>query len=142
MIYRIKQVFNYLFPRLKEKDIDIIKLHLKTEEQNIYFEQSAYDKKHSYTVFRKIMKNTLLKDDILYRKLALLHDCGKGKETSFSERAKYVIFKKGRMLYHPKRGFEKIKDIDYKLALLILKHHNKNIDNEKLRAFQKIDNKN
>ena len=63
-------------------------------------------------------------------------------KTTFGQRVKYSLFKVGRIHFHPKRGYEKLNEIDYKLALLVQKHHNKNIDNDKLRAFQKIDNKN
>lgn len=142
MIYKIKQVFTYLFPKLKENDIMIVKNILNVEEQGVFFDMSFYDQKHSYNVLKGVMKNELLREDSLYRRLALLHDCGKSKELTFKERMEYAILKKGRLHFHPKRGFEKLNELDYKLALLVLKHHNKNIDNEKLREFQKIDNRN
>lgn len=142
MIYKLKQIFNYLFPKLKENDIFVIKNILNEEEQNVFFEMNSYDQKHSYNVLKGVMKSSLIGDDSLYMRLALLHDCGKGKELTFKERVEYSILKKGRVHFHPKRGFEKLNSLDYKLALLVLKHHNKNIDNEKLREFQKIDNKN
>ena len=142
MIYKIKQVFTYLFPKLKENDIMVVKNILNVEEQEVFFDMSFYDQKHSYNVLKGVMKNELLREDTLYRRLALLHDCGKSKELTFKERMEYSILRKGRLHFHPKRGFEKLNELDYKLALLVLKHHNKNIDNEKLREFQKIDNRN
>lgn len=142
MIFKIKQVFNHLFPKLKEEDIEIIKKNLSQEEQGYFFSMSQYDKKHSYNVFKGVMKSELLREDMLYKRLALLHDCGKSNETTFKERVKYSILKRGRLAFHPKRGFEKLKDMDYKLALLVLKHHNKNIENDKLHEFQRIDSRN
>jgi hypothetical protein len=131
MIYKIKQVFNYLFPKLKENDISVIKNILNIEEQEVFFDMSLYDQKHSYNVLKGVIKNELLREDNLYRRLALLHDCGKSKELTFKERMEYTLLKKGRVHFHPKRGFDKLNEIDYKLALMVLKHHNKNIDNEK-----------
>lgn len=103
---------------------------------------SAYDKKHSVNVLKGVLKSQLLRNDKLFIRLALLHDCGKDPKTTFGQRVKHSLFKAGRIKFHPKRGYEKLNHLDYKLALLVQKHHNKNIDNEKLRAFQKIDNKN
>jgi hypothetical protein len=39
---------------------------------------------------------------------------------------------------HAERGYEKIKDIDTELALLIRNHHNRNYS-EKMSVFQKCD---
>ena len=111
-------------------------------EREIFEEMHPYDKKHSVNVLKGVLKSNVLREDKLYIRLALLHDCGKDVKTTFGQRVKYSLFKVGRIHFHPKRGYEKLNEIDYKLALLVQKHHNKNIDNDKLRAFQKIDNKN
>lgn len=142
MIYRFKQVYTMLFPRLKYEDLVLITNNIDGVERQIFDAMSPYDKKHSVNVLKAVLKNPLLREDMLFRRLALLHDCGKDPKTTFGERIKNSIFKVGRLKYHPNRGYEKLNEIDYKLALLVLKHHNKNIDNDKLRAFQEIDGKN
>ena len=142
MIYKIKQVYNIFFPKLKDEDLELIEINLEEAERKIFDEMHPYDKKHSINVLKGVLKNVFLKNDMLYRRLALLHDCGKDSSTTFMTRVKYSLFKIGRIHYHPSRGYEKLREIDYKLALLIQKHHNRNIDNIKLKAFQKIDNKN
>lgn len=142
MIYRFKQVYTMLFPKLKYEDLVLVSTNIDGVEREIFDTMSDYDKKHSVNVLKGVLKNSLLAEDNLYRRLALLHDCGKDPKTTFGERVKYALFKVGKLRFHNNRGFEKLNDIDYKLALLVLKHHNKNIDNDKLRAFQKIDGKN
>ncbi|TDT68104.1 HD domain-containing protein [Hypnocyclicus thermotrophus] len=142
MLYKLKQVLNIIYPKIREKDYQLVIKYLEPLELNIFNEMSTYDKKHSINILKDCLKNEKLKDDILYLKLALLHDCGKDKKTKFYQRVFHSITKKGVLQFHTKRGFEKIKDINYKLALLILKHHNKNIQNEKLKIFRKIDDRN
>lgn len=142
MIYRFKQIYTMLFPKLKYEDLVLITNNLDNTEREIFDAMHPYDQKHSVNVLKGVLKNPLLKDDMLYRRLALLHDCGKPSDTTFKIRLKYSLFKVGRIKFHPNRGYEKLNSLDYKLALLVQKHHNKNIDNDKLRAFQKIDNKN
>lgn len=142
MIYRFKQVYTMFFRKLKYEDLVLITNNIDGLERQIFDAMSPYDKKHSVNVLKGVLKNPLLKDDSLYRRLALLHDCGKDPKTTFGERAKHSIFKNGKLKYHPNRGYEKLCDIDYKLALLVQKHHNKNIDNKEFKAFQKIDGKN
>ncbi len=142
MIYRFKQVYTMLFPKIKEEELILVNEILEGFEKQLFDSMSDYDKKHSINVLKGVLKNSILKYDDMYKRLALLHDCGKDPETTFFERVKYAIFKVGKLHFHPKRGFEKLCDIDYKLALLVQKHHNKNIENDKLKMFQKIDGKN
>lgn len=142
MIYRFIQVYTMLFPKLKYEDLVLITNNIDGIERELFDAMSDYDKKHSVNVLKGVLNEPLLSDDNLYRRLALLHDCGKDPKTTFGERVKYSIFKVGKLKFHPNRGYEKLNEIDYKLALLVLKHHNKNIDNDKLRAFQEIDGKN
>lgn len=142
MFYRLKQVFNLIFPNIKEEDIEFAETYLKDAEKKYFEKMSAYDKRHSINVLKDILDDDLLMNDSMYYRLALLHDCGKPARTTFFQRVHYVFTKKGALEFHPKRGYEIIKNYDYKLALLILKHHNGNIQNEKLLHFQKIDSKN
>ena len=142
MIYKVKQVYTMIFSKLKEEDKKLIEENLEGVEREIFEEMHPYDKKHSVNVLKGVLKSNVLREDKLYIRLALLHDCGKDVKTTFGQRVKYSLFKVGRIHFHPKRGYEKLNEMDYKLALLVQKHHNKNIDNDKLRAFQKIDNKN
>lgn len=142
MIYRLKQVYTLLFPKLKYEDLVLITNNIDGEERKIFDAMSDYDKKHSVNVLKGVLNNPLIAEDMLYRRLALLHDCGKDPKTSFLERVKYALFKTGKLRFHSNRGYEKFEKLDYKLALMIQKHHNKNIDNKEFREFQKIDSKN
>jgi len=142
MIYRFKQVYTMLLPKLKYEDLVLITNNIDGVERKIFDAMSAYDKKHSVNVLKGVLNSPLISEDTLYRRLALLHDCGKDPKTTFLERVRYSIFKVGKLKFHPNRGYEKIEKIDYKLALMIQKHHNKNIDNEQFREFQRIDGRN
>jgi hypothetical protein len=109
---------------------------LDSDEKKIFLEMDRYDKFHSLEVYKKLSETTL-KDEIIYLKLALLHDCGKGK-TSMITRVLHKFKIKTPLREHAERGYEKIKDIDNELALLIRNHHNRNYS-EKMSVFQKCD---
>ena len=142
MFYRLKQVLNHVFPNIREEDLEFANTYLKDKERKYFEKMSAYDKRHSINVLKNVLESELLRNDTQYYRLALLHDCGKPSRTTFFQRVYYVFTKKGPLQFHAKRGFEMLKNHDYKLALLVLKHHNKNIQNDKLIEFQKIDDKN
>ena len=78
-----------------------------------------------------------LKNEKMYLKLALLHDCGKGKASFF----KRVLHKFGfftKLQNHPKIGAKKLENIDKDLSVLIENHHKKNYS-QKMKIFQKCD---
>ena len=137
MFNKIKQVINYIFNRPKINEVESIKHLLTTIEYEIFLKMDPYDKVHCLGVFNKVKADTLLKKDKLYIKLALLHDCGK-ENIGLFRRVKKVIVKDKLVEIHPKLGYEKLKKVNFKLAKLVLNHHNKDVGS-KLKRFQKID---
>lgn len=135
-MYIIKKGMEYFFPKINKKYMENAINILSEEEKKIFFEMSNYDKYHSLEVLKKI-KNSKLNNEIIYLKLALLHDCGKGN-TNIITRVLHKIGFNTRLKKHSELGFEKIKNIDKNLAILIKNHHNKNYS-EKMNIFQKCD---
>ena len=136
---RIKQGLVFLFEKYhKENDI-YIKEILSCDEFNIFDKMSEYDKIHSFNLYKLTEKNSLLKDDIDYLKLALLHDCGKENYSLF-KRIKKVIIGDKQIEKHPEKAFEKLKEINLEVAELALNHHTKTED-IKMKEFQILDDK-
>lgn len=131
-----KKFYDYYFPKINKAYMaEMIKI-LDEKEKKIFFEMSEYDKFHSLEVLKKI-KKTELKNEKMYLKLALLHDCGKGKASFF----KRVLHKFGfftKLQNHPKIGAKKLENIDKDLSVLIENHHKKNYS-QKMKIFQKCD---
>ncbi|EFD81411.2 hypothetical protein PSAG_01446 [Fusobacterium animalis D11] len=98
-----------------------------------------YDKVHSYKLYQKVKSNKILSSQEIYLKLALLHDSGKGKAGLF-RRIKKVLIGDKILEKHPEIAFEKLKNINFELAELCLRHHNKDV-NEKMKIFQELDDK-
>lgn len=139
MLNRIKQGINYFFPKVEDEDIKLVKTTLNAKEYEIFDCMSRYDKSHSIKVLKGVMKNDVLKNNLTYRKLALLHDCGKN-DVGFLERVKHVTSGgSDKLSGHNEDAFDLLKNIDMDLAKLAKEHHNKNTENMKLREFQKID---
>lgn len=134
---RIKQGIGCLFPKFSEIEDNEVKEILDNKEYKLFSEMMKYDKWHSFEVYKRVKENETLKDDKNYLKLALLHDIGKGK-VSFFRRVKKVIFWDKKLERHPDIGYEKLKDINEKVALLCKEHHT-NTENLKLKIFQKLD---
>lgn len=134
---RIKQGLNYLFVKPKSKMVEEIKLLLTEKEYEIFINMDNYDKVHSIGVYEMVKKDSILNSDEKYLKLALLHDCGKEK-VSLLVRMKKVLVGDKQLDMHPKLGYKKLKEIDMRLANLILNHHGLN-ENRKLKRFQEID---
>ena len=137
---RIKQGLNYLFAKPKAEKIEEIKLFLTEEEYNIFKDMDNYDRVHSIGVYEVVNKDSILNRDEKYIKLALLHDCGKERESLLIRIKKSLVGDK-LLDMHPRLGYEKLKNIDCELADLILNHHEIDV-NEKMKRFQKIDDKN
>lgn len=136
---RIKQGLIFLFGKYHEENDSSVKKILSNEEFNIFDKMSEYDKIHSFNLYKLTEKNNLLKEDIDYLKLALLHDCGKENYSLF-RRIKKVIIGDKHIEKHPYKSFEKLKNINLKVAELALNHHTKTED-IKMREFQKLDDK-
>ena len=137
MLSRIKQGLTCLFSKYDKKNDEEVKKILTMEEFEIFDKMEDYDKVHSFNIFLQVKRNEELSREILYLKLALLHDCGKDKVTIF-RRIKKVIFGDKKLEAHPSLGEEKLKEINSSLGYLIGQHHNKTVD-KKMEIFQKID---
>lgn len=133
----IKKFLQYYFYKLKEKEYIEIKKILTNYELSIFIKMSEYDKLHSYYVY-KVLKNK--KMDLIYLKLALLHDVGKNN-ANFLKRIIHKLGFKTSLKDHAYNGYILLKDYDEKLAKLILKHHDKDVD-EEMKIFQGADDEN
>nr|WP_307774489.1 HD domain-containing protein [uncultured Cetobacterium sp.] len=137
MISRIKQGLTCLFLRFDIKNEVVAKQLLSKYEFELFKNMSDYDKVHSFNVYLKTLQDPVLKNDINFKKLALLHDCGKGKVTIF-RRVKKVLIGDKELEKHPEKAFEKLKEINLQLAILCKRHHEKSED-EKMISFQRLD---
>ena len=137
MFNRIKQVINYIFNKPRLDQVEVVKKKLNTVEYEIFLGMDRYDKLHCIGVYNKVKVDPILKEDNIYVKLALLHDCGK-EDIGLFRRIKKVIIRDELLEQHPKLGYKKLKNINLELAKLVLNHHNKDVD-RKLNRFQKID---
>lgn len=134
---RLKQGIDFLFGKYKKENDVLVKSVLTLEEFKIFNEMSEYDKIHSFNLYLNVKNNNLLKDDKEYIKLALLHDCGK-ENYSLIRRMKKVIIGDKQIEKHPFAAYAKLKNIDKKIAVLALKHHEET-DDEKMKEFQRLD---
>ena len=139
LISRLKQVYQYIFSKFDESNDSEIKKILSEEEFLIFSTMSNYDKVHSYSLYQKVKGNKTLSSEKNFLKLALLHDSGKGK-VGLLRRIKKVLVGDKILEQHPNIAFEKLKNINFDLAELCLKHHNKDVD-EKMKIFQELDDK-
>jgi hypothetical protein len=137
IVSRLKQLFSYFFEKYDILNNNEVKSVLSIEEYSFFDKMDDYDKLHSFKLYKKILANSLLKNDINYLKLALLHDSAKG-HNNFGERTIEVIFKKSRLSNHGNRAFENLKNINFEVAELCNIHHI-NTSNIKMREFQKLD---
>lgn len=134
---RIKQGMDFLFGKyLKENDKTVKKL-LTLDEFKIFDKMSEYDKIHSFNLYLAVRENEILKEDSIYQKLALLHDCGK-ENYSLAKRIKKVIIGDKQIEKHPLTAYDKLKNINKNIAVLALKHH-EITDDKKMKEFQKLD---
>lgn len=136
---RINQGILYIFGKYDEKNSIVVKKILSDKEFQIFNSMSRYDKIHSFRLYNFVLKNEILKDDNIYLKLALLHDCGK-ESPNLLKRMKKVIFGDKKLEKHSEDGYIKLKNINYKLAILCKNHHIKSND-LKMQEFQKLDDK-
>lgn len=143
MFNRVKQLIRYIFQNYTDEDKQLAMKYLDEYEFKLFNDMGNYDKKHSINILKDILNNKVLKDNKKIIKLALLHDIGKEKNITIIDRVLYVIFKKNSKLSdHTIKGYGKYKEYNIEIARLILEHHNKNIKNEELKVFQKLDDNN
>ena len=139
MLNRLRQGIIYIFGKYDGEKDEVVKKILSEDEFKIFDTMMEYDKVHSFRLLNFVKENKILKDDILYWKLALLHDSGKG-ETTFLKRMKKVVIGDRKLEGHTENAYEKLKKINKELAQLCRIHHDKSND-IKMREFQKLDDK-
>lgn len=134
---RLKQGFSYIFYKYDNNFDFEIKEILSEFEFSVFNKMSNYDKLHSYNLMKKVKNNKLLADNILYLKLALLHDCGK-ENIGLLRRIKKVLIGDRILENHTNIAYEKLKEHNIELANLCAVHHNKNTD-QYMIEFQNLD---
>ena len=139
MLSRIRQGLDFIFIKYDKDRYDkVVKSILSEDEKKIFDEMEEYDKVHSIKVLLRVLKDKTLSQDSVYKKLALLHDCGKGKVSLF-RRIKKVIVGDKLLEKHPDLGYKKLKTINEELANLCRQHHSRVEENSKMSIFQKLD---
>lgn len=139
MISRIKQGLLFLFGRYKEEWNREVEKLLSKEEYKIFNEMSEYDRIHSYKLYKLVCADKLLESKEIYKKLALLHDCGK-YHASLYRRVKKVLIGEKSLENHSELSYEKLKNIDFELAKLAKVHHS-SVDDIYIKKFQELDDK-
>lgn len=140
MFYRIRQVLTYIFAKYEEADNGIVSEILSEEEYVVFSGMKEYDKIHSVNMLKETMEDELLKNDVDYLKLALLHDCGK-EDAGLISRMKQVSIGDKTMKRHPERSYKILFGINPIVADLARSHHMTGID-VKMERFQEIDDRN
>lgn len=139
MIARVRQGLMYLFVRYKAKWDSEVKKVLSEEEFEVFQSMSNYDRVHSYRLYGLVKNDKLLKDNLIYYKLALLHDCGK-YNASLYRRVKKVLIGEKSLENHSEISYEKLKGINFELAKLAKNHHYLPQD-KYMKRFQELDDR-
>lgn len=139
MIARIKQGLLYILGRYKEEWNREVESILSLEELKVFNEMSEYDRIHSYRLLKLVEKDNLLKDEKIFKKLALLHDCGK-YHASLYRRVKKVLIGEKTLDRHNEDSYRKLKDINLELAELAREHHYYS-DDIYMQRFQELDDR-
>ncbi|STO30864.1 Uncharacterised protein [Fusobacterium necrogenes] len=139
MLERIKQGLTFLFGKYRtEWDIEVKEV-LSDKEFEIFNQMSEYDKIHSYRLYKLVIEDSILKEEAIFRKLALLHDCGK-YHASLYRRVKKVWIGEKSLDNHSIDSYHKLKEINLELAELARLHHHY-IDDIYMQRFQELDDK-
>ena len=167
--YRIRQlirVFMSYFSNISYNDNIYLKKYLNYKQLNLFNELSMYEKKHSLYIARDIENN--YRNNISDRELeilikaSLLHDVGKIKsKLNLFDRVFFVIMnglikdnlKKIKIrsleykIYvyynHGEIGYELLKNCsEDEMLYLVRYHHNKCLNDYKLKILQKFDERN
>lgn len=134
MLERIKQGLTFLFGKYRtEWDIEVKEV-LSDKEFEIFNQMSEYDKIHSYRLYKLVIEDSILKEEAIFRKLALLHDCGK-YHASLYRRVKKVWIGEKSLDNHSIDSYHKLKEINLELAELARLHHHY-IDDIYMQRFQ------
>lgn len=139
MLARIKQGLTFIFGKYKsEWNIEIKKI-LTDKEFEVFNQMSEYDKIHSYKILKLVLEDNLLKDEEIFKKLALLHDCGK-YHASLYRRMKKVLIGEKTLDRHNEDSYKKLENINLELAELARDHHYYS-DDIYMQRFQELDDK-
>lgn len=134
---RIKQGLLFIFGKYREEWNKEIEKILSDEELEIFKQMSEYDRIHSYRLYKLAEKDEVLKNNEIFKKLALLHDCGK-YHASLYRRVKKVLVGEKSLDRHSEASYEKLKAINIELAKLAKNHHSYP-DDIYMQRFQKLD---
>lgn len=139
MLARIKQGFTFIFGKYKsEWNIEVKKI-LTDKEFEVFNQMSEYDKIHSYKLLQLVLEDNLLKNEEIFKKLALLHDCGK-YHASLYRRMKKVLIGEKTLDKHNEDSYKKLENINLELAELARDHHYYS-DDIYMQRFQELDDK-
>ena len=139
MLARIKQGLTFIFGKYKsEWNIEVKKI-LTDKEFEVFNQMSEYDKIHSYEILKLVLEDNLLKDEEIFKKLALLHDCGK-YHASLYRRMKKVFIGEKTLDRHNEDSYKKLENINLELAELARDHHYYS-DDIYMQRFQELDDK-
>lgn len=139
MLARIKQGLTLIFGKYKsEWNIEVKKI-LTDKEFEVFNQMSEYDKIHSYKILKLVLEDNLLKDEEIFKKLALLHDCGK-YHASLYRRMKKVLIGEKTLDRHNEDSYKKLENINLELAELAKDHHYYS-DDIYMQRFQELDDK-
>lgn len=139
MLARIKQGLTFIFGKYKsEWNIEVKKI-LTDKEFEVFNQMSEYDKIHSYKILKLVLEDNLLKDEEIFKKLALLHDCGK-YHASLYRRMKKVLIGEKILDRHNEDSYKKLENINLELAELARDHHYYS-DDIYMQRFQELDDK-
>lgn len=139
MLARIKQGLTFIFEKYKsEWNIEVKKI-LTDKEFEVFNQMSEYDKIHSYKILKLVLEDNLLKDEEIFKKLALLHDCGK-YHASLYRRMKKVLIGEKTLDRHNEDSYKKLENINLELAELARDHHYYS-DDIYMQRFQELDDK-
>ena len=139
MLARIKQGLTFIFGKYKsEWNIEVKKI-LTDKEFEVFNQMSEYDKIHSYKIVKLVFEDNLLRDEEIFKKLALLHDCGK-YHASLYRRMKKVLIGEKTLDRHNEDSYKKLENINLELAELARDHHYYS-DDIYMQRFQELDDK-
>lgn len=139
MLARIKQGLTFIFGKYKsEWNIEVKKI-LTDKEFEVFNQMSEYDKIHSYKLLQLVLEDNLLKNEEIFKKLALLHDCGK-YHASLYRRMKKVLIGEKTLDKHNEDSYKKLENINLELAELARDHHYYS-DDIYIQRFQELDDK-
>lgn len=139
MLARIKQGLTFIFGKYKsEWNIEVKKI-LTDKEFEVFNQMSEYDKIHSYKLLQLVLEDNLLKNEEIFKKLALLHDCGK-YHASLYRRVKKVLIGEKTLDRHNEDSYKKLENINLELAELARDHHYYS-DDIYMQRFQELDDK-